>query len=196
MKLGVSNYALIKNFGEEKSIEILSKAGFDCIDYNFESCDDFNNKKLFVGATDNEFDEYFIKLKKLLDKNNITVGQTHAHTGSIEFTTTKEYFDIIVRCIRATNILGCKYIVIHPLILPSYKYDQNKEENKKINMDFFTKITPYLVEYDVKNGFENMWNWDEETQKICSTVCSRPEEIIDYIETLHHRIPYIDTQCQ
>lgn len=185
MRIGASNYSLLKSYGEEKSIEILAKAGFDCIDYNFESCDEFNNKKLFVGTTDDEFDAYFMHVKKVLDENNIIVGQTHAHTGGIEYTSTKEYFDTVVRSIRATEILGSKYIVIHPLILPRYKYDENKEENKKINMEFFTKITPYLVKHDVKNGFENMWNWDEEKDKICSTACSRPEEIIDYIETLN-----------
>ena len=65
------------------------------------------------------------------------------------------------------------------------KYDQNKTQNKKLNMDFFAKLIPILEKHNVKNGFENMWNWDEEKNKICPTVCSRPEEIIDYIETLN-----------
>ena len=68
MRIGASNYSLLKSYGEEKSIEILAKAGFDCIDYNFESCDEFNNKKLFVGTTDDEFDAYFMHVKKVLDE--------------------------------------------------------------------------------------------------------------------------------
>lgn len=185
MKIGATNYSLIRSHGEKCAIEILAKAGFDSIDYNFGMCDAINNKELFVGTSDKEFDEYFINVKKILDENKIEVGQTHAHTGKINYTTTKEYFDIVVRCIRATAILGCKYIVIHPLILPSYKYDENKQENKEINLKFFKRLIPYLTKYDVKNGFENMFNWDEKENKICPTVLSRPEEIIDYIQTLN-----------
>lgn len=185
MKIGASNYDIIKNFGEEETIKLLAKAGFDSIDYNLESCDNVNGNKLFVGTTDEEFDAYFKKVKSILDENNIIVGQTHAHTGGIKFTTSQEYFSIILRCIKATKILGSKYIVIHPLILPSYKYDENKQECKKMNMEFFTKLIPYLQEHNVKNGLENMWNWDNNKKKICPTVCSRPEEIIDYIETLN-----------
>ena len=184
MKVGASNCCLIHNYGEGKSIELLAKAGFDSIDYSFNSCDLLNDKKLFATASDEEFDAYFMNVKKILDKNNIVVGQTHAITGGFNVTTSQEYFDITVRCIRATQILGCEYTVIHPIILPSYKYDQNKDECKKINMAFFTKLIPYLTKYNVKNAFENMWNWDEKANKICPTVCSRPEEIIDYIETL------------
>ncbi len=185
MKVGASNGYLIKKYGVEKSIEILAKAGFNSIDYSLEENDVITNKKLFFEFTDEQFDEYFKNVKALLDKHKIEVGQTHAYTGFFNWTTTEDYFNVTVKCIRATNILGCKYTVIHPIILPSYKYDENKEECKKHNMDFYTKLIPYLKKYDVKNGVEPMWNWDDEKKKICPTVCSRPEEIIDYIETLN-----------
>lgn len=188
MKIGATNEFISKILGEEKAIEVLSSAGFDSIDFSFISSDFLCNGKLFSEYTDEEFDNYFINIKKILDKNNIIAGQTHALTGPFRVTTTEEYFNKTIRCIRATAILGSSYTVIHPLILPSYKYDDNKEECKKYNIDFFSRLIPYLEKYDVKNGFENMFAWAPVRTKenqYCPTVCSRPEEIIDYIETLN-----------
>ncbi len=185
MKIGAANYSLSKMVGEKRAIEILAKAGFDSIDFSLSESDVLNDRKLFSEFSDEQFDEYFLEVKRILDKNKISVEQTHGHTGQFVWTSTEDYFNIAVRDIRATAILGAPYTVIHPLILPSYKYDANKEECKKYNMDFFTKLIPYLEKYNVKNGIEPMWNWDGEKSKICPTVCSRPEEIIDYIETLN-----------
>ncbi len=36
MKIGVSNGYFLKNFGVEQSIKIISKAGFQSIDYNLD----------------------------------------------------------------------------------------------------------------------------------------------------------------
>lgn len=210
MKIGASNGYLIKNFGVQESIEILSKAGFDSIDYSLSANDEITDYKLFAEYTDQEFDKYFLSLKTFMDERNIMVGQTHAHDqwyiteyndklgikddfyrtakGRFEFNSSQRYIDLMVKCIRATSILGSKYVIIHPLILPSYKYDNNREECKKYNMEIYSRLIPYLEKYDVKVGVENMFTWAPEitqTHQYCPTSCSRPEEIIDYIQTLN-----------
>ncbi len=185
MKLSASNVYLSEVLGERGAIETLAKAGFDAVDFCLETSDDINGGRLFADFSDGEFDEYFKNIKCILDENKISVGQTHAHTGPFSLTSSEEYFNTVIRDIRATAILGARYTVIHPLIMPECKYDEYRAENKKYNMDFFTRLIPYLEKYGVKNGIEPMWNWDDEKQKICPTVCSKPEEIIDYIETLN-----------
>ncbi len=184
MKIGASNYALSTMVGEERAIEILANAGFDSIDYSLGTTDSLTGKELFGKYSDEEFDAYFKNIRAILDKNKIAVEQTHAHTGHFSYTTTEDYFNIVLRDIRASSILGATHIVIHPLIMPSYKYDENKAECKEYNMAFFRRLTPYLEQYGIKEGLEPMWNYDSEKKKICPTVLSRPEEILDYKETL------------
>lgn len=185
MKLGASNYGLSPMVGEEKAIEVLAKAGFDCVDFSLSSSDALTEGKLFSAYTDEQFDAYFRNVREVLDRNNITVNQTHAHTGPFSFTTTEAYFALVVRDIRASAILGATHIVIHPLIMPSYRYDTDRDVCKEHNMVFYRKLTPYLEKYNLINGVEPMWNWDNEHKRICPTVCSRPEEILDYIQSLH-----------
>lgn len=210
MKVSASNGYLIRNFGVEKSIKILSNAGFDAIDYDLNANDDITDYKLFTQYSDKEFDEYFLSVKNYMDNHNIFVQQTHAPDqwyiteyndklkiqdefsqtadGRFQFNLSERYINLLIKCIRATSILGSKYVVIHPAILPTYKYDNNREECKKYNMEVYSRIIPYLEKYNVKVGLENMFAWAPkitETNQYCPTCCSRPEEIIDYIETLN-----------
>ncbi len=212
MKIGASNYNLIKRVGVEKSIEILAKAGFDSIDYNLETDYTLDTYKLIREYSDEEFDGYFKNVKKIIDANGIEVEQTHAPyqwfiteynsacgiadefyntaEGRFDFNLSERFFDLSVKSIRATSILGAKYIVIHPIMIPiSMKsYEASREERKKLNMDFYTRLIPYLEKYGVKMGFENMFDWREVitgTHQYGPSTCSTPEEIIDYIESLN-----------
>ena len=52
-----------------------------------------------------------------------------------------------------------------------------------MNIEFFSELVPYLKMYNVKVGMENMWGMDAQSI-IRPCVCSRPEEILEYINMI------------
>lgn len=181
MRVGVnSGSILLGNLGafnglsQEKAICCLKEAGYDAIDFDLNLVN-YNN------IEEEKFDEYFLNLKAIADKCGIEIYQTHSQCWGYSRAITQEYFDITVKDIRATSLLGAKYIVIHPLRPPQRKFDEYKEQMKKVNMDFFGRLRPYLEKYDVIECIENMFGHNEDGYY---PTFSRPEEMVEYIEQL------------
>lgn len=194
MKIGTSTSCVTSKIGDEAGIKKFAAAGFDCLDLSL-----FIHPirgELFTGS-DRKFEEYFRNIKKAADESGIYIEQTHSPMPS--YTGNKEeddyLFEIQAKSIKAASYLGSKYIIIHPMIPSEYRYDHYRAETKELNMKFYNGLLPYLKEYNVKLGIENMFNWDPERKCICPTVCSTPEEMLDYINTLNdeHFVACLDT---
>ena len=55
---------------------------------------------------------------------------------------------------------------------------------KEKNKEFFKRLLPYLEKYDVVECIENLFGDDDERGICAPNTCSRPEEILEYIEYL------------
>ncbi len=177
MKLSVTNSVPVS---ETEQFEYIKRCGFDAVDFGLGKY--FGKSGMFAdidNVTDEQIKEHFTMLKGLADKAGIEIGQTHS-----QFTGHPRHYDGIedvikreIACIKATHYLGCKYVVIHPIIMRERRYDVCVEENFNAAVDFYKKLVPYLEEYDVYGCTENMWNRDIAFKHICSTICSHIEEM-------------------
>ncbi len=181
MRVGITNDVVVlgtkgaySGVSNEEAIRAISQAGYDAIDLDLNL---INYDQIPV----DKFDEYFLRLKAVADECKIEIFQTHSKCWAYDRAITPEYFDVTIKDIRATSLLGAKYIVIHPLRPPQKKYDEYKEESKRINIDFFSRLRPYLEKYDVIQCIENMFGTLPDG---FYPTLSRPEEIIEYIEAL------------
>jgi sugar phosphate isomerase/epimerase len=186
MRIGTSTNSLVHKYGEEVAIIKYAEAGFDALDFGFFHYPIRGEGQLFTGSEE-KFKEYFTKLGDTANKAGIKINQVHSpmpsYTGKPD---EDEYlFAIQEKSIKAASYMGSPYIIIHPCIPSQYRYTHFKNECKDINMDFYTRLKPTLRKYNVKLAIENMFNYDPVLKCNCPTVCSTPEEILDYIDTLN-----------
>lgn len=179
----------------EKNLHLFSDAGFDALDFGF--CDIYTSEQIYkcersevFDLPAEKFDDYFLKIKEQAVLNNIEIGQTHAPFPTqitVGYTETNKYLhECIVKSIKATSLLGCKYIVIHP-IFGDYNNILSPEKEHRINIDFYSSLIPYLKKYDVVACLENMWisNKTGYFEKIYSAICNDYEEANKYIDELN-----------
>jgi sugar phosphate isomerase/epimerase len=86
----------------------------------------------------------------------------------------------MVRSIKATALLGCKYWVIHP-IMPFGTHDigtGKEKETWELNLEFFRKLLPIAKEHGVTICFENM--------PMLNFSVAKPVDIVKVVETINH----------
>ncbi len=186
MKLSVSTGTLFNRFGIEQSLRMMKEAGFDCVDYGLDRWHPDRASVLESQSyrmSEEETVAQYQNIKKLADEIGIEIYQTHAIFGEFPACDCEEYVEATVKNIIATHTLGCRYSVIHPVRTPGRFFDEKKEEGFEFNLRLFQRLLPYLEKYDVVIGIEPMW-LDDENRVICPSVCSRPEEILEFIRVL------------
>lgn len=186
MKLSISTGTLFQRFGIEETFRLMKAAGFDCADYGL---DTWNPDRAAILASqsyqrsEEETVRYYTQIRELSEKYGISIYQTHAIFGEFPACDCEEYYEATVKNIIATHTLGCRYSVIHPIRTPGRTFDNNYDECHAYNLSFFKRIRPTLEKYGVTVGIEPMW-LDDENKVIHSSVCSRPEEILQFIDEL------------
>ena len=189
MLVSVSTWSLEARFGAKKMFEMMRDAGIMAADYNI---DDWIGNREQMDARPNskrseeEVIAYYSEIRKYADEAGITIGQTHAAFGPVGIYTGElraEMIKATINAIIATSVLGARYVVIHPLNIRGRLFDEQLEECRELNKEFFSELVPYLKKYNVKVGMENMWGMDAQSI-IRPCVCSRPEEILEYINMI------------
>ena len=189
MLISVSTWSLEDRFGTKKMFEMMRDAGILAADYNI---DDWIGNRAQMDArpnskrTEEEVIAYYSEIRRLADEAGITIGQTHAAFGPIGMYTgemREEMIKATINAIIATSVLGARYVVVHPLNIRGRLFDEQFEECRELNKEFFSELVPYLKKYNVKIGMENMWGMDAQSI-IRPCVCSRPEEILEYINMI------------
>ena len=170
--------------GDEQALRRIAAAGFDAVDFGMFHYPLKDGSPLFF--EDGAFENYFRSLKSVADECGIQIGQVHSPFPSyLNDADDDTRLEAQRRAIRATALLGCKYMVMHPAI-PAYRlYDEGKAECKKLNMERYSALIPDLEKYNVQIAVENMFSYDKTIDRFCPTVCSTPEEMADYIDTLN-----------
>ena len=189
MLISISTGSLEARYGTKKTFEMMRDAGILAADYGI---DDWVGNREQMDArpnsyrTEEEVIAYYSEIRRLADEAGITIGQTHAAFGPVsvfEGELRPGLMKMMVNAIIATGVLGAPYVVIHPLNTRGRIFDEEVEYCRQFNIEFFGELIPYLKKYNVKIGMENMWTFDEK-EIIRPCVCSRPEEILDYISML------------
>lgn len=158
MKIG-STPIIKKHSKFNTDFKFMKKAGFTAIDNR-----DFINPNSNVYKFDNDkFYKFFNLLKNKLNKYSLEPYQMHGmwSTDLFDLDANKDNWPTLInyyeKSMKACQILGCKYLVIHPRL--PFGWNMKPEQNTfcyESNLEFVRKLLPYAIKYDVVICLENM----------------------------------------
>jgi len=147
MKIVTTTSVFPPCYPADKALMRLKNIGFDCLDMAFDYC---TGEKDFPFVTDG-WEKWANDLRDLSEKNSIPY--THAHSCG-DASSRDEAF---IRCFKASNILGIKYLVIHPVWRKEDgKYYETDDEFVEVNTRLALPLLEYAEKYDVKILSENL----------------------------------------
>ena len=163
MRISTTTGPLVRRVGFTKTIDILSDAGFDALDFSAsaeEFCTDVHNK------------DYYVELRKYAQDKGLVFNQSHAPHPStfIDDGKNNERFNALVTAMKNASYLGVETIIIHPAQHLEFHVPGNPEKLYEYNMEFYRKLIPYCEEYGIKMATENMWQYPG---MISHSTCSR-----------------------
>lgn len=165
---------LFQRFSEEKTLELLSNAGFDGVDFSYDPGVNFE------GVGEN-YIEYAHNMKKLLDKYGLECVQAHAPYELKEnhkFDESEPLFVQVVRSIESAAILGAKKIVVHTIdVSPAVDVCE-------VNYRYYKALEPYAEKFDMLIGIENLFTWVP-AQRMHVGRLSRPLEMNAFVKSLN-----------
>ena len=171
--------------GEEKTVELLAKAGFDGLDYSA-----FHLRGDDSPLLKDNYKEHCLNLKRIAEENGTRFVQAHAPFQYMD--DTAEYFNNfgkrVIRAMESASILGAEIIVVHPI--QNLVYSENKYKLYDLNMEYYNFLIPYAEKFGIKIACENMFQCDR--YGICDSVCASPDEFNKYVDDLNS--PWI-TAC-
>ncbi len=181
MILSSSIAKLTSAFGVETAIEMMSKAGFDGMDFMF------GHKYCNPDTDSDEFKTHFLKMRALAEDKGIPFVQAHAYGPSSHADPERNQMlrDCIIRSIRNASYLGIPKVVVHPVQHLKYFEIGVPEQLFEMNVEFYNSLKPYCEEYNIQVAVENMWQY--RGRKIVHSTCSRPEEFNRYLDALDSR---------
>ena len=176
MKTSTEIASAAKIVGEEKSVELIAKAGFDAWDFSMFSMCKYDWSTKSVLATDhplsgNNYLAFARKLKQIGLDNGIHCNQSHAPFPVY----CKDIRSYLKRAIECTAEAGGKICVIHP---DNYK-------NAAENAEMYFELLPFAKECDVKLATENMWCWDNELDQSSFAACATPKSFCEHIDIIN-----------
>ncbi|MBE7050921.1 MAG: sugar phosphate isomerase/epimerase [Ruminococcaceae bacterium] len=173
MKISTEIASASKIIGEEKAVELIAKAGFDAWDFSmFSMCPyDFANKRVVYShhpLAGRDYADFSKKLRYIGEECGIVCNQSHA-PFPCNNEITKSY---LKRAIECTAIAGGEYCIIHP----------NNYDSPTGNKELFLELLPFAKECGVKIATENMWGWDDVTDRADHAACSSPENFNAHLD--------------
>lgn len=161
--------------GEDRTVELIAKAGFDAWDFSmFSMCRyDWSSGKLRENdhpLAGGNYLAFARKLKQIGLDNGIVCNQSHAPFPS-SVPQIRDYFKRAVEC---TAEAGGKICVIHP--------DNNKSAEE--NAEMYRELMPFAHQYGVKIATENMWNWDSARDESCFAACATSESFVEHVDAV------------
>ena len=167
MKVSTEIASISKIVGNERSVELVAKAGFDGWDFsmtdmwNFDWANRTFEPNPASPLSQSNYLAYARELRRIGEDNGIVCNQSHAPypTYNDIFPKAESFFK---RAIECTAEAGGNICVIHPdaFVTP--------EENA----EFYAKLLPFAKEHGVKIATENMWGWNVEKDEAYPLACS------------------------
>lgn len=175
MKTSTEINSAAKLIGEEKAVEYIAKAGFDAWDFSmFAMCRyDWATKGLLPNShplAGNEYLQFARRLKQIGLDNGIVCNQSHAPFP----TYCPEIRSYLKRAIECTAEAGGQICIIHP---DNYKSAEQ-------NAEMYAELLPFAKSCGIKIATENMWNWNNETNRAAPAACSSPESFCAHVDAL------------
>ena len=178
MKIGIGSGAYWNENDVASGLALMKKHGFECMDY--QKFINTENNELFT-CSDTEFDELVKKDAAAIAEAGIIVSQVHGPWRYPPRDNTEEdrqeRFEKMARSLRGTRLLGCKYMVLHPMMPFGPADDGDKDEFFRINFDFYRRLIKVAEQEQVVICFENM--------PMLKLPISTPQQILDFVKEIN-----------
>ena len=176
MKTSTEISSASRIIGEEKAVELIAKGGFDAWDFSMFEMARYDWENMCIVESNhplrgNDYLKFARRLKQIGLDNGIHCNQSHAPFP----VRIKEILDLQKRAIECTAEAGGKICVIHP---DNYK---SAEENAEM----FNDLLPFAKECGVKIATENMWQWDDATDRACFSACATAEDFNKHLDVVN-----------
>ena len=190
LTIGVQTKGIVTEGGNISSgLQKIAEAGFTKIDFNLDAF--LINKDVYAGKLNKFFDReipelvaIFQKYKQAMDMYGLTASQMHApypvYVPGNGKATAYMQAEVIPKSIIIAEAMGVPWVVIHPFKM---QYNKGKEVEKQTNLEYFKMLVPLLKQCGVKVCLENLY--EGVGGRITEGVCSDPEEVIWYLDTLN-----------
>ncbi|MBQ4119010.1 MAG: sugar phosphate isomerase/epimerase [Clostridia bacterium] len=162
--------------GEQKTIELIAKAGFDAWDFSMFNMAKYNYQEKCLRENDHplassKYLKFARELKKIGEANGIHCNQSHAPFPSYA----KCVRDYLKRAIECTAEAGGKICVIHP----------DNYGTAEQNAEMYLELLPFAKGCGVKIATENMWCWDKEKDQASFAACATPESFNAHLDAVN-----------
>lgn len=153
--ISIATDDLFKRFGADRALEMISRAGFDAIDYDMSfSTPVWENPCRWETMKESDLDEH----KEAMKKYGLACGQVHAlyPIYSPDEAVQERIIAALKRQIAFCRYLECDKLVIHPGAR-KYKEQMSTEEARAYNFGIFSALIPELKRYRVTACIENIY---------------------------------------
>lgn len=150
------------------SMEVCRRAGYEEMDFCFVD-------QIFTPSpfTEDGWERYIKEYAALAEKLGIRFTQTHGHIHDFCNNRDPQQWELVLRCLRATAMLGSPWMVMHPsTLVTDGKMDPATEE---INAEYFGRLADEAAKWGVGIAIENMWG---ETKEGVKCYAIQPEELL------------------
>ncbi len=176
MKISTEIGSAAKRIGEEKTIELVAKSGFDAWDFSMFSLFSYDWKSGKATTTNHPLSQknylsFARRLKQIGLDNGIVCNQSHAPFPS-SCPEIRSYFK---RAIECTAEAGGQICIIHP----------NNHLGALENAEMYFELLPFAKEHNVKIATENMWNWDQKRDESCFAACATTESFLEHLNAVN-----------
>ncbi len=194
MKIGIQSLGSVdRTEGErpEKGFRAIRDAGFEAVDFNFESYVDFryqycSDGSCFFDKPMDELKDFFRPYKEACENAGLIFGQGHAMFGPFPETEEElqQFIKVQKNVIRLSGWMGVPYLVIHPWVIRR-KVGRDAEFEK--NMQYFRAFADTAKEEGVVICLENLFDWVSE--RAFEGPCADAVEAKMYLTKLNAEFP-------
>ncbi len=163
--------------GYERAVEAVAKSGFDAFDFSLISLVNYNwNTGESSINTDNplnghDYLSFARKIKRIGLDNGIVCNQSHAPFPVCN----KLIKSQLKKSIEITAEAGGEYCIIHP--------DNALSASK--NAEMYMELLPFAKEHNVKIATENMWGWNNLSDRAFPEACGTPKDFNAHLDAFN-----------
>ncbi len=186
MQVSTEHGTLRKIVGEERALRILREAGFEAVDYSFDSSMIKEDGVLYR----DDYLEYARNVKALADELGIRFNQAHAPFRFNWHGDEQYYKDVIIKALTRTiemcAVLGIPCVVIHPIHHLPYRYNEQKMHD--MNMKFYRHLAITAKKCGVQIALENMFGRHAYSKLPTNDIFSDARQLRDFYDELNDPI--------
>lgn len=189
MKISINTGCIIPTLGIEKGFQMIADAGFDGVDFNFNSQLPYSNvvngltASIFDG-TEKEVLAFYRPYLEAMKQFGLSMEQSHAAFPSYtpNEVMNEAIINTILKSLPVCAEAGCPYIIVHPYFA-AYAQRFDAETQWQVNRAFYERLIPAAKDCGVGMCLENMFT--NYRSRIYSSACSDMDEAREYVDRLN-----------